>query len=156
MPVTGTVPAVLLLIVAASAVQRTATPPTAGDLNPDRAHIEILLPDFSVLREAPHIALYPTPALNGAPAIELTGAGLFVHGTLVCSWPGGRFDWSNDREYVMVLGYADDDANDYRGCPAGLPIKSVWEYADGKARPLHRDRGTHRFADRNQMGREEV
>src|SRR2546421_6588021 len=76
MPVTGTVPAVLLLIVAASAVQRTATPPTADDLNPDRAHIEILLPDFSVLREAPHIALYPTPALNGAPAIELTGAGL--------------------------------------------------------------------------------
>jgi hypothetical protein len=121
--------AAMLLVVAVN-VQDKATSPTTADLNPDRAHIQILLPDLDERREAPHVALYTSPALGGAPAIELTGDGLFVNGALVCSWPGGHFE--NERSYLMVLGYVDRDATDYRGCPAGLPIKSVWEYADGK------------------------
>jgi hypothetical protein len=122
----------LLLPLAMASGQLPPDGPTEAELNPNRAHISIILPDFGDRGEAPNFALYATPNLRGSPAIRLTGDGLFIGGKLACSWPGGRFDGSNARGHLMVLGYTDDDATNYRGCPAGTPIKSFWSFHDGQ------------------------
>src|SRR4051794_9324101 len=135
--------AIVWLTVVASSAQPIAKVPTEDDLNPSHAHVEVFLDMFTRSGEAPHIALYTTPDMKGPPAVELTGDGLFVHGQLQCSWPGGRFDGSNARRHLMVLGYADENASDFRGCP-DLPIRSFWSYDDGRDPRLFVEVGSRR------------
>ena len=128
----GLLRALLVLPFVTTSVQLTPAVPTEDDLNPNRPHIEIILSDLGDMGKAPEIALYATSSLTGSPIVKLTGDGLFVRGNLVCSWPSGHFDGSNTRGHLMVLGYADENATDYHGCPSGLPIKSFWSYHDGR------------------------
>jgi len=102
--------------------------PTDDDLNPKRAHIQIMVPFEN--REPPRLALYATPRLTGDPVITLNGEGLFIRGKLACTWRGGTFEGPSPDD-IPVLASADAAANEYRWCAPGLPIRSIWHYEEG-------------------------
>lgn len=91
------------------------------ELNPLRAHVSLYL------TEAPDLRFYARRDLTGPPEIVVNDLGAFVGKTLVCPWPGGRYDVSDRAN--MVLGYAtrlDIDSGKYTPCPDGFPVISTW------------------------------
>jgi hypothetical protein len=89
-------------------------------LNRQRAHVRLYGDD------APSLAFYARRDLSGPPVIRVNEQGAFVGQTLVCSWPGGKYDPRNSSG--MVLGYSEGsvEAPTYTGCPDGFPVISTW------------------------------
>ena len=92
-----------------------AQSPPAPRLNPNLAHVDIYPPAHWNLR------LFARRDMSGRPAIELNDEGLFVDGTRVCAWPGGR--WNPDDAANMLLGY--DERHAYTGCGSDMPVVSL-------------------------------
>jgi hypothetical protein len=99
------------LILVLGGAQSTSPP----RLNPNLPHVDIYPPAHWNLR------LFARRDMSGRPAIELNDQGLFVDGTRVCAWPGGR--WNPDDAANMLLGY--DERRTYIGCGADMPVLSI-------------------------------
>jgi hypothetical protein len=100
---------------------RTQRPGPPLTLDPLRAHVSVFPGN-----RAPEIRLYAASDLSGDPPIRLDHRGLWVEGTLACSWPGGQYDPARRANMVLGYGLRAGDLTDYRGCPPGLPIVSTW------------------------------
>lgn len=114
---------------AGSAAQGVPQAPS-DRLNPDRPHIQLFLED-----RVPKLRFFARQDLSGPAVVELNEMGLFVHGQMNCSWPGGRYDTGASDN--MVLGYEDQEATAFRGCSPELPIRSFWYEEFGRHARLY-------------------
>ena len=108
-------------------------PPGEEWMRPDRHHVRIY--DWAFDRATMNIRFYDNRQMIGEPVIHLTNRGLFIDGTLVCSWPDGRF---NPSSRYMWLGFEalspepyDAPPSGYRGCPSGVPIETLYDFGAG-------------------------
>lgn len=74
----------------------------------------------------PDISFYPDKSFSAKPSIVIDKDGLKINDKVICSWPTSTGVYDSKKSYNMVLGYSNSKLDTYIGCPADVPIFSIW------------------------------